>query len=174
MRKLKLDELGRLSTESFKTADKHPIILVADNIRSGHNIGSLFRTADAFAIEEVCICGISPKPPHKEINKTAIGATSSVAWSYFDSVRECIEKLKHAGYHILAVEQTDESKLIRTYQWQRKPVALILGNEVDGVSDDIMDLVDEALEIEQYGTKHSLNVSVCAGIALHALIHSVR
>ena len=169
MRKLKREELGRQSVETFKNTDKIPVIAVLDNIRSALNVGSVFRTADAFAIEGIIICGISATPPNREITKTAIGATESVAWSYHKDIKEAVAGLKADGYTIIGIEQTTNSISLDGFLPKRQKIAVIFGNEVDGISDSIMEDLDLALEIPQYGTKHSLNVAVCAGIVLWEL-----
>ncbi len=165
MRKLSMSELGRQSIEEFSVSAKIPIVAVLDNIRSLNNIGSFFRTADAFGIEALYLCGITATPPHRDIHKTALGATESVAWKYFPSVVEAILSLKQDGYRVVCIEQTDESKPLWSFEFDQ-PTALIFGNEVDGVSDEAISACDLALEIPQSGTKHSLNVSVCGGIVL--------
>lgn len=166
MRKLKMEELGRKTTSEFHNAGKTPITVVLDNIRSLNNIGSFFRTADAFLLEELMLCGITATPPHRDIHKTALGATESVAWSYFETTEKAIGVLRQKGYQIIAVEQTTDSiKLDEPFQVDA-PVALIFGNEVEGVSEEAINLSDFCLEIPQYGTKHSLNVTVCAGIVI--------
>lgn len=165
MRKLKLNELNRPDAETYRTAPRMPLLLVLDNIRSGLNVGSAFRTADAFAVEEILLCGITARPPHREILKTAIGATETVRWRYFDKVEEALQELKRNGYRILAIEQTDESRPLQELNIQSgRPYALVFGNEVRGVSEEALPLVEGAVEIPQVGTKHSLNVSVCLGI----------
>ncbi len=175
MKKLKLEELGRLSIEEFKALDKIPVIIVLDNIRSGMNVGSFFRTADAYACEHIILTGICPKPPHKEINKTAIGADSSMSWSYASSTEEAILQLKEEGYTLASIEQTTESISLRNVGSKSfEKIALVFGNEVDGVSDVAISLSDFCLEIPQYGTKHSLNVSVCGGTVLYELSHFFR
>lgn len=167
MKKLSVQELGRLSPEAFKEAEKTPIVLILEDIRSGLNVGSAFRTADAFALEHLYLCGITAQPPHREILKTAIGATESVAWSYRESAAELVEDLQKSGYLIAAVEQTDESTLLQEFRLPRdRPLALVFGNEVRGVSQTVVDQADLALEVPQFGTKHSLNVSVCVGIVI--------
>jgi len=167
MRKLKLKELNRIGIEQFKSKEKLPVVLVMDNIRSAMNIGSFFRTADAFALEKIYICGISATPPHKEINKTAIGATDSMDWQYYKTTRDCLIDLKQKGYILTGIEQTDSSVLLNTVTpRQDQKHALIFGNEVNGISDDILDLLDMAVEIPQFGTKHSFNVAVSGGIVL--------
>lgn len=167
MRKLKLKELNRHSIESYEKADKIPIVVILDNIRSAMNVGSIFRTADAMGITKVVLCGITAKPPSREITKTAIGATDSVDWSYFEDISDAISVLKKENYSILAIEQTTSSIEMMKFETESKKIAIVLGNEVHGVSDEALDLVDHAIEISQYGTKHSLNVAVCGGIVIH-------
>lgn len=165
--KLKLEELGRVDVETFKTLEKIPVVIVLDNIRSMHNVGSVFRTADAFLIEKVILCGITPRPPHREIHKAALGATESVDWQYYESIKEAVLDLKTLKYEVLGIEQTTSSTLIGDYTIDAtKKYALVLGNEVDGVSDEILKDCDGFLELPQHGTKHSLNVSICGGIVM--------
>ncbi len=167
MRKLKLDELNRPDIESYKKTDKKPIVLVLDNIRSMHNVGSVFRTADAFLVEKIALCGITATPPNKEINKTALGATESVEWEYHEKCSDLIQQLKEKGYHIVCLEQTDNSVLMQSFKFiPEEKYVFVLGNEVFGVDDNVIALADTCVEIPQFGTKHSLNVSVSAGIAL--------
>jgi len=167
MRKLKLDELGRINRSEYQDAHKLPITIILDNIRSGMNVGSFFRTSDAYRIEHIMLCGITARPPHKEILKTAIGATDTVAWSYVKDVTDAVAQLKQDGYHIIGIEQTDESKRLAHYEVSTaNKYALLFGNEVNGISTEVLPLVDECIELAQYGTKHSLNVSVCGGIVL--------
>ncbi len=167
VRKLKLKELNRINKDEYVKADKIPLTIVLDNIRSGMNIGSVFRTSDAFLVSHIYLTGISATPPHREILKTAIGATESVSWSYVSHTRDCIMELRAAGQRIYAVEQTTESMDIRQMSdIAILPTVLVFGNEVGGVSDDILDLMDGSIEVPQFGTKHSLNVSVCAGILI--------
>ena len=167
MRKLKTDELRRVGIEDFKKQDKLPLVLILDNVRSMHNIGSIFRTSDGFAIEKIYLCGITAQPPHREIEKTALGATQSVEWLYSESVTEAIKKLKAAGYTLIAVEQAENSVMLTNYHPQKtEKYALIFGNEVNGVSDEAMKLIDTCIEIPQFGTKHSFNIAVSAGIVL--------
>lgn len=169
MRKLKLEELGRISVEEYHTIPKIPVVVVLDNIRSAVNVGSVFRTADAFAIEKIIICGISATPPNREIFKTAIGATESVFWEYIEDVSEAVSFLKSEGYTLAGVEQTDHSVKLGSVLPEAGKIAVVFGNEVDGISDEILHKLDLCIEIPQYGTKHSLNVSVCAGIVLWEL-----
>jgi tRNA G18 (ribose-2'-O)-methylase SpoU len=167
MAKLKLDELNRVSVADFKNQQKLPIVLVLDEVRSLHNVGSIFRTADGFAVEAMVLCGITAQPPHREIEKTALGATQSVDWSYFPSTMAAVLELKAKGYTVLALEQASESTLLTDFTPTAKTkYAIILGNEVNGVNDEVMKLVDGCLEIPQFGTKHSFNVVVSAGIVL--------
>jgi tRNA G18 (ribose-2'-O)-methylase SpoU len=165
MRKLKLQELNRPDIDTFKAQPKAPVALVLDNIRSGLNVGAAFRTADAFALEHIHLCGITACPPHREILKTAIGATESVSWSYQEDTVAAITKLKGQGYTVLAVEQADEQTWLQEFRWpESQKVALVFGNEVEGVSDAAMEQIDGCLEVPQYGTKHSLNIAVCVGV----------
>lgn len=164
MKKLQLEELNRYSVEEFKALPKKPIVVVLDNIRSALNVGSVFRTADAFALAGVHLCGITAQPPHREILKTAIGATESIEWKYFPKTADSIRELRQQGYRIVGIEQTDESIPLNEYKAPQQPLALVFGNEVGGLSDDILPLLDDCIEIPQYGTKHSLNVAVCVGI----------
>jgi 23S rRNA (guanosine2251-2'-O)-methyltransferase len=168
LRKLKLEELGRYDVDAYKKIEKIPVVVVLDSIRSALNVGSIFRTADAFSIEQVIICGFTATPPHKEITKTAIGATESVSWVYENNVVNAVQKLKSENYLLCGIEQTSTSVSMQKYEVSVKSkYALIFGNEVDGVSDDVLSMLDAAIEIPQYGTKHSLNVAVCAGIVIH-------
>ncbi len=165
MRKLKLDELNRLTPEAFKETAKNPIVFVLDNIRSLNNVGTAFRTGDAFGIEKIVLCGITGTPPHRDINKTALGAQDTVEWLYADNVEEAVLSLKEDGYTILAVEQVDESISLEKFSPDStKKYAYVFGNEVDGVTEEVVQIADYCLEIPQFGTKHSLNVSVTMGI----------
>ena len=162
-----MDELGRVTADEFKQQAKNPIVLVLDNIRSMHNVGSAFRTCDAFNVERLYLCGITGTPPNKEIAKTALGATESVEWEYKENVEELAKELKSAGYAILLVEQTDNSVMLQDFDFsQYEKVALFVGNEVFGISDELLPLCNAAVEIPQFGTKHSLNVAVATGITL--------
>lgn len=170
MRKLSMSELHRPDANEFRNSAKLPLIVVLDNIRSMSNIGSVFRTADAFNIERILLCGISACPPHREIHKTALGATDTVAWTYLENVLDAITMLKQTGYSIVAVEQTNESQMLHNFNWPEK-TALVLGNEVDGVSVSVLNNCDAAVEVPQSGSKHSLNVAVCAGIVCWHYYH---
>lgn len=166
-RKLKLEELGRIDVETFKETEKIPLVIVLDNVRSMHNVGAIFRTADAFLIEKIILCGITPQPPHREIHKAGLGATESVDWKYEKDIVVAVADLKSEGFEIIGIEQTTDSKLITDFEIERgKKYSLILGNEVDGISDEALEHIDIFLEIPQLGTKHSLNVSVCGGIVM--------
>ena len=165
MRKLSMDELHRLSKEDFERADKLPVIIVLDNIRSLSNVGAFFRTADAFRIGELLLCGITACPPHREIHKTALGADETVKWRYFESTEAACQALKAEGYKIFAVEQVEGSVPLQNFNFEPN-TAYILGNEVEGVSEEALPYCDGAIELPQEGTKHSLNVSVCAGIVM--------
>lgn len=162
-----MEALERVSVETFKEAPKTPIVVVLDNIRSLHNVGAVFRTADAFSIQQIVLCGITATPPHKELRKTALGATESVSWEYANTTTEAIERLKREGYVIVAAEQTEQSTLLQSYLPDPlKKYALVFGHEVNGVDQAVLDRCDAVVEIKQSGTKHSLNVSVSAGIVL--------
>ncbi|WP_420388522.1 RNA methyltransferase [Roseivirga sp.] len=175
MRKISNEELNRPDLETFKEQEKNPIILVLDNIRSMHNVGSAFRTADAFAIEGIYLCGITAQPPHREIHKTALGATDSVYWQYFETTSDACQSLKEAGYKIAAVEQADKSISLETFEPQpEEKLALVFGNEVFGVEEDIVKSADLCLEIPQFGTKHSINVSVSMGVVLWDILSKLK
>lgn len=174
MRKLKLEELNRLSPEEFEQLPKHPLVMVLDNIRSLNNVGSAFRTADAFAVEKIYLCGITGTPPHREIHKSALGAQDTVAWEHALSAAELCRRLKEEGYHILAVEQAEGSTQLQKFQpAEGQRYAMVFGNEVEGVSEEVMKIASVALEIPQWGTKHSLNVSVSMGIVLWSLLEKL-
>ncbi len=165
-----MDELHRISVEEFKAADKLPLTVVLDNVRSQNNIGSVFRTSDAFRVERICLCGICSTPPHRDIHKTALGAEESVAWSYHEETTDCIQALKAEGYKIYAVEQVDDSiKLDALPESLGEKVAVVFGNEVEGVQEELLPLCDASIEIPQQGTKHSLNISCAAAIVLWEL-----
>lgn len=170
-RKLANEELGRLDIESFRKEDKNQLIAVLDNVRSLNNIGSVFRTADAFAIEAVYLCGITAKPPHREINKTALGATESVNWTYFEDTQTAVNKLKEDGWKVYAIEQTENSLMLNNFKpLSNEKIALIFGHEVKGVEQKVINQCDGVIEIPQKGTKHSLNISVSAGVVIWDLV----
>lgn len=167
MRKLKNEELNRITVDEYKTSEKMPVVIVLDNIRSLNNIGSIFRTSDAFRVMAVHLCGISACPPHREIQKTALGATESVNWKYFSETKDSVAFLKEIGYKVYAVEQVDKSTSLSEFKPKiDDPVAFVFGNEINGVSEEVINQVDDCLEIPQFGTKHSFNVSISAGIIL--------
>ncbi|CAA7386411.1 RNA methyltransferase [Chryseobacterium fistulae] len=167
VQKLKLEELNRIDIETFKKVEKIPLIIILDNIRSMHNVGATFRTADAFLIEKIIICGITPQPPHREIHKAALGATESVDWTYESDINKAIDELKSKNYRIIGIEQTTNSQMITDFSIEKsEKYALILGNEVEGISDEALPNIDSFIEIPQLGTKHSLNVSICGGIVM--------
>lgn len=175
MRKLKLTELKRATPLEFKKQEKHPIVLVLDNIRSASNVGAAFRTADAFGLAHVHLCGITARPPHREILKTAIGATRSMDWTYHAHTIDALRQLQSAGYTILGAEQTDESVMLQHFLPNPDThYAIVLGNEIQGVSDEVLELLDYALEIPQFGTKHSLNVSIAAGIIIWDVLSKMK
>ena len=167
MRKLRTIEIERLSIEEYHQSEKMPLVVVLDDVRSMHNVGSVLRSSDAFRVERVLLCGITGTPPHAEIHKTALGAEDSVEWTYFHSAVEAVRQLKQEGYKILSVEQAEGSTMLHQFQpLPNERYAVVLGNEVKGVHQEVIDLSDGCLEIPQYGTKHSLNVSVTAGIVI--------
>jgi tRNA G18 (ribose-2'-O)-methylase SpoU len=175
MRKLKNNELGRISIDEFKTTKKTPIIVVLDNIRSLNNIGSVFRTSDAFLIEKIYLCGICATPPNKDIHKTALGATESVDWEYVENTLELVKKLKVEGVKVLAVEQAENStKLNNFYPQENQKYAIVMGNEVKGVQQEVVNAADLCIEIPQLGTKHSLNISVTTGVVLWDLFQKIN
>ncbi len=166
-----MDELGRKSLEEYKAAQKHPIVVVLDDIRSMINVGAVFRTCDAFLIEKLYLCGYTPTPPHREISKSALGAEEAVEWAHATDIVALMEELRAEGYKIASIEQTDSSVQLQTFQVQsQEKWVIVLGNEVDGVNANVVAMSDVALEIPQFGTKHSLNISVAAGIVLYALV----
>lgn len=173
MRQRSLSELNRLSVEEFKQRDKLPVVLLLDNIRSALNVGSIFRSADAFAAEELALCGITAQPPHRDILKTAIGASQAVQWQYFEKSSAAAEYYRSQGYAIVAIEQTTEGQELQDFRFSQ-PLCIVLGNEVKGVSPELLTLADTSIEVPQWGTKHSLNVSVCAGVLLWELARQWR
>lgn len=168
--KLSMEDLGRINTEEFRRSQKNPVVLVLDNVRSLHNVGSAFRTADSFLIEAIYLCGVTGTPPHREIEKTALGATQSVNWKYFKTTTEAVAELRSQGYFIAAVEQARHAVKLNRFQKPEGALALIAGNEVYGVEQEVIDLCDTCIEIPQFGTKHSLNVAVSIGIVLWELL----
>jgi len=167
MKKLSMSDLNRLSPEDFKSSQKIPVVIILDDVRSAYNVGSIFRTADAFRITGIFLCGISARPPHKDISKTALGATESVDWKYYQDVKEAVMKLKEEGFLIYAIEQADESiNLIDFRPGKGNKIALIFGHEVLGVKEELLKIADGCIEIPQFGTKHSFNVAISAGIVL--------
>ena len=171
MRKLTMDELGRKSVEDFKMANKKPIVVVMDNIRSMHNVGSVFRTSDGFLIDGICLCGFTPQPPHRDIHKTALGSTETVDWVYYENTVQAVHELKAKGFKVYAIEQTEGSVSLEQFKQKfprasAHPMAFVFGNEVDGVDQEVIALCDGVIEIPQWGMKHSLNISVAAAIVL--------
>ena len=173
-RKLKNEELNRIDIDTFKSTDKTPIIIVLDNIRSLNNIGSVFRTADAFLIEAVYLCGITAQPPHREIQKTALGATESVNWKYFPTTIEAVNELKRNNYKIASIEQAENSLMLSEFNPNKEKIAVVFGNEVKGVDQEVINQSDVVVEIPQYGTKHSLNISVSCGVVIWDLFNKVN
>jgi tRNA G18 (ribose-2'-O)-methylase SpoU len=173
MKKTLNAELIRKTNEEFKVSEKTPIIIILDNIRSHHNVGSVFRTADAFLVQAIYLCGYTPQPPHRDIHKTALGATDTVAWKYFKTTKAAIEDAKSLGFLVAAVEQAEPKTELQNFQTPSK-VALVFGSEVGGVDDEVMDETDICIEIPQFGTKHSINISVCCGIVLWDVFRKMR
>jgi 23S rRNA (guanosine2251-2'-O)-methyltransferase len=182
MRKLKNNELNRISAKEYKTSDKSPVILVLDNVRSLYNVGSVFRTADAFRIQAIYLCGITGKPPNPEINKSALGATDSVNWEYSETTQDAVLMLKQNNFNVFALEQTDKSIPLQNFtpqttnnEQQSTKFAFIFGNEIKGVSDELLEIIDGSIEIPQFGTKHSFNIAVSVGILLwHYYINTLK
>ena len=169
MKKLKNKDLQRINIEEFKNIEKTPITIVLDNIRSALNVGSVFRTSDAFLIENIILCGITATPPNKEIRKAALGASDSVNWEFEEDTINAVSKLKNKGYHIMGIEQAEKSSKLNNFTLPNKPIAIIMGNEVKGVAQNVIDICDEVMEIPQFGTKHSLNIAVTTGIVVWEL-----
>ena len=170
-----MEQLGRMSVDEFKSSDKFPLTIVVDNVRSMHNVGSIFRTSDAFLVEKIYLCGITPTPPHREIQKTALGATESVDWQYAESTIEVVNQLKKEGWTVLALEQTTNSVMLDKLKVEKgEKIAIVLGNEVEGIDQEVINLCDKAVEIPQFGTKHSFNVSVSCGIMLWQVYLSLK
>jgi len=175
MRKLKNSELGRLNVNEFKHSAKVPLIVVLDNIRSLNNVGSVFRTSDAFLIKKIYLCGITATPPHKEIHKTALGATESVLWEYRESTQELLQELQSDGVKVGAIEQAENSVSLQNFEIEANTTyAIVFGNEVKGVQQEVVSMSDYCIEIPQFGTKHSLNIAVCCGVVLWDLFKKIR
>ncbi len=174
-RKLKNEELDRLQAVDYKDAVKTSLVIILDNVRSLNNIGSVFRTADCFLVEKIFLCGITAQPPHRDIRKTALGATETVPWSYSESTLDVVNHLTNTGYTTCAIEQAENSiSLYDAHVKTGEKLAIVLGNEVQGVQQEVVDACDKVIELEQYGTKHSLNISVCAGIVVYDLYHKLK
>ena len=174
-RKLKNSELDRLSNEEFSTVTKSPIIVILDNVRSLNNIGSVFRTSDAFLVKKICLCGITATPPHRDIHKTALGAEETVAWEYYKNTEDCVAELKEEGYHIHSIEQVEKSVMLQDFTPEsNEKYALVFGNEVKGVQQKIVDASDGCIEIPQFGTKHSFNISVTAGMVIWEIFKKMK
>ena len=165
-----MDELERKSPEEIKLTEKHPIIVILDDVRSMHNVGSAFRTCDAFAIREIYLCGFTPSPPHRDIHKTALGATETVKWTHFDTVIHAVTDARQNGYKIFAVEQAHNSIMLNKLNWKNEKIALVFGNEVTGVNEQVLQTADGCIEIPQWGAKHSLNISVSVGVVLWEIV----
>jgi tRNA G18 (ribose-2'-O)-methylase SpoU len=173
MRKLKMDELNRKSVDEFRGSEKLAVVVILDNVRSMHNVGSVFRTADAFLLEAIYLCGYTPQPPHRDIHKTALGATETVRWKYYGAATNAVQELRQAGYRVLAVEQVEKSIALNRFESiKSEKLAVVFGNEVSGVGDEVLKLCDGSIEIPQSGMKHSLNISVAAGIVLWEIVRT--
>jgi tRNA G18 (ribose-2'-O)-methylase SpoU len=170
-----MDELQRISAAEFKSSEKIPLVIILDDVRSAYNVGSIFRTADAFRIEGIYLCGISARPPHKDISKTALGATESVEWQYYPDVMQAAREVRDAGYTLYAVEQADESIDLKEFKpGKNVKIALVFGHEVFGVKDELLEICDGCIEIPQFGTKHSFNVAISVGIVLWDIINKIK
>lgn len=174
MRKLLNEELDRLSINRFRESKKTPLIIVLDNVRSLNNIGSVFRTADAYRIEKIYLCGITAQPPHKDIRKTALGATETVEWEYREHTIDVIKELNDLGIKTCAIEQAENSVTLHDFNPERNKMAIVMGNEVKGVQQEVVNACSHVIELEQYGTKHSLNISVCTGIVVYDLFYKIN
>ena len=173
--KKSVDELERKSVQDMQQAPKHPFIIILDDVRSMHNVGSTFRTADSFAAQAIYLCGYTPVPPHRDIHKTALGATETVEWKHFTTTVEAVNAAKNAGYKVIAIEQAHNSIPLQNFNVnQSEPIAFVFGNEVSGVSNEVMQMVDGCIEIPQFGSKHSLNISVTVGIVLWEMVRVVK
>lgn len=169
-----MDDLNRKTAEEFKKAEKLPVVIVLDNVRSMNNVGSVFRTADAFLLEAIYLCGVTAQPPHREIQKTALGATETVNWKHFETTLDAVNSLKNEGYKIYAVEQADQSIMLDKFTSAEGKIALVFGNEVNGVEQAVIDICDACIEIPQFGTKHSLNLAVSVGIMTYQISNKLR
>jgi len=167
-----MDELGRLSPQESKEAEKHPIIIILDDVRSMHNVGSVFRSCDAFGVEALYLCGYTPAPPHRDIHKTALGAEDTVAWKNFATTIEAVTTAREAGYKIFAVEQAHNSTPLNDFKGGSDKIALVFGNEVTGVNDEVLKMADGCIEIPQWGSKHSLNIAVSVGVVLWEIVRT--
>ena len=175
MKKLSMDELQRSSIKDFKDSEKYPLVVVLDSVRSMSNVGSIFRTCDGFAVEKLYLCGITAQPPHKEITKTALGATESVDWEYHQDVVELVNQLKNEHFKVFLIEQTDNSIMLDQFQYQpQDKIAIVLGNEVFGVDEKLLPICDGVIEIPQYGTKHSFNVTIAGGIVIWEMVKQMN
>lgn len=170
MQKKTMDELGRVSASEMKAMAKHPVIVILDDVRSMHNVGSAFRTCDAFAAEAIYLCGYTPTPPHRDIHKTALGATETVTWQHHPTTAEAVRTARDNGYKIYAVEQAHNSTMLNSFTLANEKIALIFGNEVSGVNSDVMQMTDGCIEIPQWGAKHSLNIAVSVGVVLWEIV----
>lgn len=169
--KKSMDELGRIDAETLKNSAKTPVIVILDDVRSMHNVGSAFRTCDGFAAAALYLCGYTPTPPHRDIHKTALGATQTVSWKHFENTMAAVQAAKDAGYKIYAVEQAHNSTMLQQFEWNKQtPIALVFGNEVSGVNDEVLAMADGCIEIPQWGAKHSFNISVSVGVVLWELV----
>ncbi|WP_447639860.1 MULTISPECIES: RNA methyltransferase [Chitinophagaceae] len=167
MQKRSMDDLNRISVEEFKQTEKIPLVVIMDNIRSMHNVGSIFRTSDAFLVNRIVLCGFTPRPPHRDINKTALGATETVTWYYKESTLDTVKELKAEGYKVYGIEQVDNGITLENFHFEKnEKIAIVLGNEVEGVNEEVLQQCNGSIEIPQFGTKHSLNVSVAGGILI--------
>lgn len=170
-----MEELDRLQPGDMKKADKHAVVVILDDVRSMHNVGSVFRTCDAFAVEALYLCGYTPAPPHRDIHKTALGATETVAWLHFKNITDAVNTAREAGYKIYAVEQAHNSISLIDFKWQQnEKIVLVFGNEVTGVSDEVLQVADGCIEIPQWGAKHSLNISVSVGVVLWECVRNLK
>lgn len=175
MRKLRNSELERLTVDKFKESEKNPLIIVLDNIRSANNVGSVFRTADAFLLETIHLCGVTATPPNKDIRKTALGASESMEWKYFENTIDSVKELQQNGYTVIPIEQVEKSTNLLDFSPEKgKKYAFVFGNEIKGVEQDVIDLCETCIEIPQYGTKHSLNISVSAGVLIWDFFQKVN